>query len=218
MILANRHSRRLFGSTIVAKTFTVIVVVIIITGFCDNKKAFTFNVSGNIYLRISPLTKNNCAISNWSSRCCHIWKSCGGPFSRQPSGGLFSLPYRRSHPIFWPPVILISSQLRGGHHRIWLYLITFTVNFRFSSINNCSTTVAEIRLLRLFENYSMYPKLCHVSKASSIFILTQLQCSEPYGLALICYERSLSQLCNTKFPRVGKYWEYFVPWKSLSQV
>ena len=125
-------------------------------------------------------------------------------FSRQPSGGLFSPLYRRSHPIFWPPVILISSQLRGGHHRIWLYLIIFTVNFRFSSINNCSTTVAEIRLLRLFENYSMYPKLCHVSKASSIFILTQLQCSEPYGLALICYERPLSQLPNTKF---SQRWE-----------
>ena len=120
-------------------------------------------------------------------------------FSRQPSGGLFSPLYRRSHPIFWPPVILISSQLRGGHHRIWHCLTIFTVNFRFSSINNCHD-------------------LCHVSKASSIFILRQLQCSEPYGLALICYERSLSQLCNTKFPRVGKYWEYFVPWKSLSQV
>ena len=134
MFLAKRHSRRLFSSTVATKTFTV--VIIIITGFCDNKKVYIFNVSGNIYLRISPLTKNNCAISNWSSRCCHIWKSCGGPFSRQPSGGLFSPPYRRSHPIFWPPVILISSQLRGGHHRIWHCLTIFTVNFRFSSINN----------------------------------------------------------------------------------
>ena len=125
-------------------------------------------------------------------------------FSRQPSGGLFSPLYRRSHPIFWPPVILISSQLRGGHHHILHCLTIFTVNFRFSSINNCSTTVAEIRLLRLFENYSMYPKLYHVSKASSIFILTQLQCSEPYGLALICYERPLSQLPNTKF---SQRWE-----------
>ena len=161
MILANRHSRRLFGSTIVAKTFTVIVVVIIITGFCDNKKAFTFNVSGNTYLRISPLTKNNCAISNWSSRCCHIWKSCGGPFSRQPSGGLFSLPYRRSHPIFWPPVILISSQLRGGHHRIWHCLTIFTVNFRFSSINNYHD--------RQNKTAQTIWKLFHVSKIISCF-------------------------------------------------
>ena len=204
MILANRHSRRLFGSTIVAKTFTVIVVVIIITGFCDNKKAFTFNVSGNIYLRISPLKKITAPLVTGVPGVVTSESHVGVLFSRQPSGGLFSPLYRRSHPIFWPPVILISSQLRGGHHRIWLYLIIFTVIFRFSSINNCSTTVAEIRLLRLFENYSMYPKLCHVSKASSIFILTQLQCSEPYGLALICYERPLSQLPNNKF---SQRWE-----------
>ena len=40
----------------------------------------------------------------------------------------FHPSYRRSHPIFWPPVILISSQLRGGHHRIWhfLFLTIFT--------------------------------------------------------------------------------------------
>ena len=57
-------------------------------------------------------------------------------FSRQPSGGLFSPLYRRSHPIFWPPVILISSQLRGGHHRIWHCLTIFSVNFLFSSINS----------------------------------------------------------------------------------
>ena len=28
-------------------------------------------------------------------------------------------------------MILISSQLRGGHHRIWLYLIIFTVKLTF---------------------------------------------------------------------------------------